>query len=408
MKKMGPSFAITCVVFIATLFLISCGNENGPVPQIEPVISEFFPYSGLISCPVVISGNNFVPATDVSNPLLRYSTVKFNGTITIPTGDYVNLGNNGEQIINTNVPIGATSGKITITTSSGITGSSTNDFRITVPVYEPNVTVETAFGAAFGITPRGVAIDANGNLYVSDFADHKILKLTKDGPVTLLTTTIENNAGFGIAVDANDNVYAAVGHTIQKIKPDGTITQFGPDFIFVNGLAIDANDNVYVSGDGIRKITQNGAVSILADGAWFSKPFGPQGIAVDAIGNVYVADTGNHKISKITPEGFVITVAGSTAGYWDGVGVAAQFYEPFGIAINATDDIYVGDSKNHVIRKISPDGNVTTVAGTTNGDSNGPGWSARFNIIYGLAVNATGTIYIADSYNFKIRKIEIK
>ena len=184
----------------------------------------------------------------------------------------------------------------------------------------------------------------------------------------------------------------------------------------------DTSGNFYVadaSGNTIEKITAAGAVSTLAgltglagsqDGTGSNARFNqPRGVAVDGGGNLYVTDTGNATIRKITPDGVVSTLAGSAArGNQDGVGSAASFEAPTGIAVDSAGNLYVADAFNATIRKITSAGSVSTLAGTagTRGDADGPGSSAQFNYPSGVAVDASGNVYVADTYNDIIRKID--
>lgn len=237
--------------------------------------------------------------------------------------------------------------------------------------------------------PRGVAVDASGNVYVGDDGPYniKIRKITPSGVVTTLAGSTQGYA-------------------------DGTGT--AAKFYDIQALAVDASGNIIVADNSkIRKITPSGVVTTLAgstsgyvDGigtsAKFSNPFG---IAVDVSGNIYVADMSNNRIRKITPSGVVTTLAGSTQGSIDGIGTAAQFFQPYGVAVDTSGNVYVTDTYNDKIRKITPSGVVTTLAGSTQGSVDGTGTNARFYRPWGIAVDSSGNVYVGDYGNWKIRKI---
>jgi sugar lactone lactonase YvrE len=245
--------------------------------------------------------------------------------------------------------------------------------------------------------PSSVAVDASGNVYVADTYNSTIRKITPTGTVS----TIAGLAG-------------------NRGSTDGTGA--AARFFWPEGLAVDAAGNLYVADTGnstIRKITPAGSVSTLAglprsdgstDGAGKSARFKyPFGIAVDASGTVYVGDTYNHTIRKISPAGEVTTLAGTpgTAGSNNGVGSAAGFNYPSGLAVDAAGNVYVADTYNHTIRKIAPDGTVTTLAGTANssGSHDGTGSAAQFNYPTGVSVDPTGMLCVADTDNSIIRRI---
>jgi sugar lactone lactonase YvrE len=195
----------------------------------------------------------------------------------------------------------------------------------------------------------------------------------------------------------------------------GRRTRFSDPF----GVVLDRQGNLYVADGGdnnsIRKIDLSGVSSTLAGGTeGYAEGKGgaaafhtPSGMAIDSAGNLYVADTGNNAIRKITPEGVVSTLAGDgLAGDKDGKGAAAQFNGPVGVAIDAEGVLYVADTYNDRIRRITRDGTVTTIAGGKRaGMADGPAAQARFDTPTGLAVSAAGDIYIADTANHAIRKL---
>src|SRR5438046_618133 len=157
--------------------------------------------------------------------------------------------------------------------------------------------------------------------------------------------------------------------------------------------------------------TLAGAASIgSADGTGSAARFYfPQGVATDSSGNVYVADTDNHTIRKITPAGVVTTLAGlaGSRGSADGTGSAARFYFPKSVATDSSGNVYVGDTANHTIRQFTPAGAVTTLAGLPRRRStdHGTGSAARFHLPYGVATDSSGNVYVGDSQNNMIRKI---
>lgn len=245
--------------------------------------------------------------------------------------------------------------------------------------------------------PMGLAVAADGSLFVVDEENMTVRKVTPAGVVT----TVAGAAG-------------------SKGSADGP----GPAARFYHpvGVAIDAGGTLYATDADnctIRKIAPTGAVTTLAgaagakgnaDGMGGAARFNlPHGVAVDAAGTVYVADTENHTIRKITPAGDVTTLAGAAQhkGSEDGRGAAARFYHPAGLAVDASGNVYVADNGNHTIRKIAPDGTVTTLAGQArrHGGTDGPGPAARFLFPTGVAVDASGNVYVADHLNTTIRKI---
>jgi sugar lactone lactonase YvrE len=291
-------------------------------------------------------------------------------------------------------------------------------------------------GTAQFNAPGAVSVDAAGNVYVADTSNHRIRKIT---PAAVVTTLAGSTQGFvdatdgsakfdtprGVAADASGNLYVADtnNHRIRKVTPAGVVTTLAggtqgfadgtgaaAQFNAPQGVAVDAAGNVFVADTGnnrIRKITSAGVVTSVDGTAYAS----PKGLAVDALGNLYVADTGNHRIQKIAPDNTVSTVAGGTQGFSDGTGAGALFNSPTGISVDAVGDLFVADAGNNRIRLITPDGVVTTLAGTGTAGflddlvGTSATTQARFNGPLGVAVDASGNVYVADTANHRIRKV---
>ena len=257
--------------------------------------------------------------------------------------------------------------------------------------------MDGAGNAALFKGPSGVTVDSAGNTYVADQANHTIRKVTQTGDVT----TLGGRAGYG----GSTNGSSALAR-----------------FYVPQGVAVDSIGNLYVVERGnntIRKITSAGAVTTLAgvpgdegstDGIGSVARFAePKGLAVDNAGNVYVADSNNSTIRKVSPAGSVTTPAGSAGinGSANGVGPTARFNNPCGVAVDSATNIYVADTWNHTIRKVTPTRVVTTLVGLAgnSGSADGMGNAARFNYPSSLAVDSAGNLYVADTYNNTIRKV---
>jgi len=304
----------------------------------------------------------------------------------------------------------------------------------------------TGTSASFN-NPWGVYAASNGDVYVSDTYNHVIRKITLSGVVTTFVgsgvaggadgtgTAATFNGPSGICGDLTGNLFVIdyFGNKIRKITPAGDVTTIAGSGSagFANGngtaasfsapydICIDSDGNLYVTdatNHSIRKITQAGDVTTFAglgtpgsqDGTTSNATFSnPLGIAIDGANNIYICDVGNSKIRKITAAGVVSTLAGTgTGGSADGPGSAATFYNNFGLCVDANGNLYVADSYNNKIRKILPDGTVSTYAGTgTAGMDNGGLSTASFDRPHNICIDALGNFYIADTFNRLIRKI---
>lgn len=293
----------------------------------------------------------------------------------------------------------------------------------------------------------GIAVDDGGNIYVADSRNNMIRKISADGVVTTIAGSgIAGsadgkgvNASFfypeGVAVDRNGILYVADTHNnlIRKISPDGMVTTLAGQRIFHTipgtdtvvrfdnpaGIAVDSSGYVYVADCGndlIRKISPDGKVQDIAgngkrgakDSSCLNASFYlPGGLALDSTGNIYVADTYNNMIRKISPSGFVTTLAGRPfAGVANGKGSSASFSHPAGLTVGPGGNIFVADVGNNKIRVISPDGIVSNFAGSgAPGATNGRDTIASFSRPYGVTADKSGNIYVADYLNNQIRKI---
>jgi sugar lactone lactonase YvrE len=316
----------------------------------------------------------------------------------------------------------------------------------------PSGSADGTNGTARFWSPRGIAVDSAGNVYVADSGNQIIRKVTSAGVVTTLagsplqvgTADGTNSAArfhtpTGVSVDTNGNLFVADynNDTIRQITSDGVVSTLGGSaghaatvdgtgsaarFNLPNSVAFDCACNLYVSeynGSTIRKVSSVGEVTTLAgspaqfgsaDGTNSAARFwAPFGIAVDSAGTVYVADSRNWTIRKATTSGGVITLAGKAGvrGTGDGTGAAAGFYSPAGLAVGTNGVLYVADSGNNIIRQITSAGVVTTIAGSAfqSGTNDGYNSGAKFNWPNAVAVDNGTNIYVADTENCSIRKV---
>jgi len=300
--------------------------------------------------------------------------------------------------------------------------------------------------------PWGLALDAAGNLYVADEQNARIREITPAGVVSTIAGDGNHNfangaaldgaeffAPSGVAVDASGNVIIAdyASNRIRKLSAGSVSTLAGSGaagnvngtgtgatFNQPEGVGVDASGTVYVPdyayGD-IRIVTAGGVVTTIADNggvlsyqngpaatAYFDQP---SAIAVDGAGNVYVADTENNAIRKISA-GVVTTLAGAapptgTGGFQDGTGTAARFFHPYGITVDVNGNVFVADSGNNAIREITPAGVVTTIAGGSGtGSLDGVGINASFDFPIGIVADNKGGLYVSDYFNCTIRYIK--
>jgi hypothetical protein len=250
-------------------------------------------------------------------------------------------------------------------------------------------------------SPSGVALDSSGNLYIADFGNNCIRKVTAS---TGIITTVAGTGVFGYSGDGGTATSAKLGNP--------------------SGVALDASGNLYIADESnrlIRKVTASTGIIITVAGG--GNTFGdggaatsaeldnPSGVALDSSGNLYIADEGNNRIRKVTAStGIITTVAGGTSGYGGdgGAATAAALYGPAGVALDSSGNLYIADLFNNCIRKVTAStGIITTVAGNRTGGYIGDGGAATAAELVqpeGVALDSSGNLYIADGNN-RIRMV---
>ena len=305
-------------------------------------------------------------------------------------------------------------------------------------------------------SPNRVAVDGSGNIYIVDLQNSVIRKVSTGGVISTVAgngtggysgdgaaaASAKLNGPSGVVVDGSGNIYIADGgnNVIRKVSTSGDISTVAGNgtlgysgdggaatsaqFITID-VAVDGSGNIYIvdnNNNVIRKVSTSGVISTVAgngtggysgDGAaaTSAKLQYPTGVAVDGSGNIYIADFNNNRIRKVSTSGVISTVAGNgTAGYSGdgGAATSAQLFQPFGVAVDGSGNIYIAEQGNNVIRKVSTSGIISTVAGNGTAGYSGDGaaaTSAQLNIPHGVAVDGSGNIYIVDLNNQVIRKV---
>ena len=305
--------------------------------------------------------------------------------------------------------------------------------------------------------PYGLTMDNSGNLYIADTYNSSIRKITPEGIISTiagtgdygysgdggLATQAQLDEPYGLTIDSAGNLYIAdtYNNCIRKVTPEGIISTIAGtgDYGYSGdgGLAVQAQldspydltmdnaGNLYIADTynyRIRKVTPEGIISTIAgtgdygysgDGglATQAQLDDPHGITIDAAGNLYIADTYNNRIRKVSSEGIITTIAGTGNYGYSGYGslaTQAQLDEPYGLTMDSTGNLYIADTYNYRIRKVTPEGIITTIAGTGDFGYSGDGGQAtqaQLYESYGLTTDSTGNLYIADTYNNRIRKL---
>ena len=293
--------------------------------------------------------------------------------------------------------------------------------------------------------PQGVAVDASGNVYISDTANNVVRRVAKDGTISGFAGGSGDTLSRpqGLAVDSSGNVYVAeaYGARVRKYSPSGsgmTIagngTQgYGGDggsatsaqLYTPSGVAVDTAGNVYIadfSNNRVRKVSTSGAITTVAGGggSGYSGDGGPatnarlnlpSAVAVDSAGNLYIADTGNNRIRQVTPAGTINTVAGNGLPGYSGDGgnaSLAQVGNPLGVAVDSTGNLYISDGSTR-IRKVYTSGFILTIAGGAAPGYSGDGGVAtagQLSAPSALAVDSAGNVYVGDTANNAVRLLQ--
>jgi len=426
---------IPFIVLLSGFIFYSCGKKDITPPDTMVAITSMTPLTGTYGTVVTISGKNFstIPADNV---------VKVNGvTAVLNTATATEL-----RIV---VPTGAGTGAVTVQTGGQTaTGPTwTHIYQLSVSSFCGSGVSGNQNGTATTTSfnnPLGMAMDASGNMYVADWSNNLIRKITPNG--TSSTFAGDGTAGFAdgngtaakfkfpsdLAFDATGNLYVTDegNNRIRKITPAGDVSTFagtgtagnidGPlataTFNDPLSLAFDNTGNLYVYNGGatkIRKLTTTSVTTIagsslgFADGPGNTAMFSTlTGMTCDINGNIYAADYQNNRIRLIRPDGTVSTIAGTGAsGNNNGPGATATFTGPTGIKIGPDNSLIITEG-GHIIRRIDDFGNVTTYAGSgTQGVLNGPATVAKFSTPTGVVFNSSGALFISEKNGNDIRKI---
>jgi trimeric autotransporter adhesin len=316
--------------------------------------------------------------------------------------------------------------------------------------------------------PAGVALDSSGNLYIAEFNNNRVRKITTNGVISTVAgygtagysgdggtaTLAQLNGPSTVIVDLAGNLYIGDGNNqrIRKVTTNGIIGTVvgtgnfsfsgdgglatGAEIRFAQGMAFDSAGNLYFAdfhNHRIRKIATNGIISTVVgsgsvginaggysgDGglATAARLNRPSAVAIDSAGNMYIGDAGNNRVRKVTPGGIISTVAGSGSSDYSGDGgpaIAAGFYgggtsNPImGVAIDSTNNLLIADTGNNAIRKVTPDGIINTIVGNGMVGFSGDGGiatAAQLNYPTSIAIDSTGNLFIAEELNHRIRKV---
>lgn len=426
------------------------GNYDSRIIVAQPIIADISPKSGNAATVVTITGFSFGNTQGASTVTFSETQADVsswsNTNIVATVPNLINFINNFSEVIVT----------VAGEPSNSVPFSNANPVSNLPAGY---ITTVAGNGNPYGLgSPSGVAVDNSWGFFIALGGQHRITKGTQlsYGADTAAGTGVEGYSGDGsfatnaqlhnpeaVAADSFGNLYIAdwFNNRVRKVSPDGMITTVagtgvagysgdgGPainaQISYPDGIAVDAMGNFYITGDSlVRKVDTNGIITTVAGTgvAGFSGDGGPainaqlratQGLAIDGSGNIFINDV-YHRVRKVSPDGVISTVAGTGVEGYSGDGgpaTSAQLNYPSGVAVDSQGNLYISDTSNHRIRKVSIGGIITTVAGNGiagySGDG-GPAINAQLCYPYGVAIDIFGNLFIADSYNYRVRKVTPK
>src|ERR1017187_1681268 len=420
-------------------------GEGGPATS-----ASFYPYGVAAD-----SAGNFYIADSLNNRVLKVSGGKITTVAGNGTAGFSGDGGSATSAA-LNVPEGVaidSAGNLYIADSSNNRIRRVSGGTITTMAGNGTATFAGDGGPAMSASlsePFAVAVDSAGNLYIADYGNERVRKVSGG---TIMTVAGNGTLGFsgddgtatnasidrpeGVALDSAGNLYIAdnfhsrirkvSGGTITTVAGNGGFSGEGvlatsATLIYPEGVAADSAGNLYVADTGnnrIRKVSAGRITTVAGNGtSGYAGDGGPatnaslnlpSSVAVDSAGNVYVVDENNLRIRRVSG-GTISTVAGNGTSGFAGDGstaIASSLNDPMGVAVDSADNLYIADSLNSRVRKVSG-GTITTVAGNGAfgfaGDG-GAAISASLNLPKGVTVDSTGNLYIADSVNNRIRKV---
>jgi len=411
--------------------IVRANGSTAQTAQDFVVAPKFFPQSEGAGYAVTVFAEG--------NGVLSDYSVKFNGVPAKATGLF-------QDLVTVIVPAGAANGPISVT-YKGHEAASLTSFTVAPVGVVTTLAGNGSYGSVDGtggvasfFNPLGMVTDGTGNVFVADLNGGTIRMITPAGVVSTFagngsfgsTDGALLSAGFygpsGITMAKNGDIYVTdqFSSRIRKISSGYVTTIVGagpgasPVFSPI-GICMDGTGNLYVGdalNEQVKKIAPDGTLTTLAgvgtqgfmDGPGSGARFNtPSGLVLDAAGNLYVADMGNSRIRMVSTSGVVSSFAGSIQDYKDGTGTNASFNQPTDVAMDGSGNIYVADRGNQVIRRITPAGVVTTIAGSPGqkGFADGEAAAAAFSGPAGITIDKNGVIYVSDQGNSRIRKITI-